>query len=134
MEFAHVNESELQSMLDLLSRVRNVCAHNERLFDYKYNKGAINDTYTHRYLNIKIKSGQYVYGKSDLFAVMIILKNLLIESRFQSMIEDINGSLNALFRDTRQVQLFQVYKYMGFPENWYDIKTSPLAEIKDVKK
>lgn len=129
IEFTYVNESELQSMLDLLSRVRNVCAHNERLFDYRYNKGAINDTYTHSHMDIRIKSGQYVYGKSDLFAVLIILKNLLLDLKFQEMIEDINECLNTLFRDTRQVQRFQVYKYMGFPENWYDIKTSPLAKV-----
>ncbi|MDD4112894.1 MAG: Abi family protein [Herbinix sp.] len=131
-EFDFVNESELLRMLDLLSRIRNVCAHNERLYDYKYNKGAINDTYTHDYLNIRKKGGQYVYGKSDLFAVLITLKHLLTELRFQKMIDDVNECLNSLFRDTRQVQRFQIYKYMGFPENWYDLKTSQLAEIKDV--
>jgi abortive infection bacteriophage resistance protein len=134
MEFAYVNESELINMLDLLSRVRNVCAHNERLFDYRYNKGSINDTYTHTYLSIKIKKGQYAYGKSDLFAVLIILKHLLIEQTFKDMIEEIDGCLNDLFKGTRQVQRFQVYKYMGFPENWYDIKTSPLAEVKNDNK
>ncbi len=133
-EFAHVNESELLRMLDLLSRIRNVCAHNERLFDYRYNKGAINDTYAHADLKIKKKDGQYVYGKSDLFAVLITLKHLLTELRFQNMIDDVNECLNTLLRDTRQVQRFQIYKFMGFPENWYDIKTSPLTEIKDDKK
>lgn len=127
-EFAYVNESELKGMLDLLSRVRNVCAHNERLFDYRYKKVAINNTYTHVYLNIKIKNGQFVYGKQDLFAVLIILKHLLIESSFQNMIEDINECFITLFKDTRQVQRFQIYKYMGFPDNWYEVKTSPLTE------
>ena len=126
MEFAYVNESELQGMLDLLSRVRNVCAHNERLFDYKYNKGAINDTYTHKHLNIKTKNGQYINGKSDLFAVLIILKYLLNEDSFHKMIEDINECLSTLFRYTHQIQRIEIYKYMGFPSNWYDIKTSPL--------
>lgn len=32
-------------MLDILARIRNVCAHNERLFNYRYKKGAINDTF-----------------------------------------------------------------------------------------
>lgn len=134
MEFAHVNESELKNMLDLLSRVRNVCAHNERLFNYRYNKGAINDTYTHAYLNIKTKKGQYVYGKSDLFAVLITLKHLLIEPTFKDMIEEINKCLNDLFSNTHQVQRSQIYKNMGFPENWYDIKTSPLVKLKNDSK
>ena len=40
-EFAGVSENDLESFLDLLTRFRNVCAHNERLFDYRYNKGSI---------------------------------------------------------------------------------------------
>lgn len=33
-EFKYVHESMLVQMLDLLARIRNVCAHNERLYDY----------------------------------------------------------------------------------------------------
>ena len=35
MEFEYITENELVRMLDLLARVRNVCAHNERLFNYR---------------------------------------------------------------------------------------------------
>lgn len=44
IEFQYVNEGMLIQMLDLLARVRNVCAHNERLYDYSYRKGTIDDT------------------------------------------------------------------------------------------
>lgn len=37
------DEGMLVQMLDLLARVRNVCAHNERLFDYKYQKRTIGE-------------------------------------------------------------------------------------------
>lgn len=41
-EFDYISEGMLVQMLDLLARVRNVCAHNERLYDYKYQKSTIN--------------------------------------------------------------------------------------------
>lgn len=126
MEFKHVNENDLERMLDLLSRVRNVCAHNERLFDYRYYKGAINDTFIHSHLNLRQNKGQYVQGKSDLFAVLISLKYLIDNNKFEQISDSINDCINKLFRNTRQIQRLQLYKFMGFPNNWNEMKKSPL--------
>lgn len=128
IEFKHITESELVRMLDLLARVRNVCAHNERLFNYRYNKGAINDTYIHEYLNIPKPNVQYVKGKRDLFAVIIVLKYLLSQVEFSQFIDDINTALETLLTSTRQLQRTQMYKYMGFPTNWLDIKDAPYSK------
>lgn len=121
-EFAYVHESMLVQMLDLLARVRNVCAHNERLFDYKYKKGTIDDTYIHTSLEIPKVKGQYKKGKNDLFAVVIVLKYLLAENDFESFVEKINNLIQKLLHDTKRMQRNQLYKYMGFPENWIEIK------------
>ena len=126
IEFEHITESELVRMLDLLARVRNVCAHNERLFNYRYNKGAINDTFIHKYLNISKPGVQYLKWNQDLFAVIIVLKYLLSKDDFSRFIDDINRSLETLLSTTKQLQRTQMYKYMGFPENWLDIKEAPV--------
>lgn len=127
MEFEHVNENDLERMLDLLSRVRNVCAHNERLYDYRYYKGAINDTFIHSNLKLKKTNGQFVIGKSDLFAVLISLKYLVDDQKFQEIADNINDCIKALFNDTHQIQRLQLYKYMGFPDNWFVIKNCPIS-------
>lgn len=129
IEFEHVTENELIRMLDLLARVRNVCAHNERLYNYRYNKGAINDTAIHEYLHIRKSNVQYVKGKQDLFAVIIVLKYLLSQDEFSQFIDDIEHALKVLFNSTRQLQETQMYKYMGFPVNWLDIKDAPLSTV-----
>ena len=129
IEFEHVTENELIRMLDLLARVRNVCAHNERLYNYRYNKGAINDTAIHEYLHIRKANVQYVKGKHDLFAVIIVLKYLLSQDEFSQFIDDIEHALKVLFNSTRQLQETQLYKYMGFPANWLDIKDAPLSTV-----
>ena len=127
IEFDYVTESALVRMLDLLARVRNVCAHNERLFNYRYNKGAINDTFIHQYLCISKTNGQYSKGKQDLFAVIIVLKYLLSNEEFCLMIDEINNALETLLTSTKQLQRPQMFKYMGFPSNWITIKNAPLA-------
>lgn len=124
-EFEYVHEGMLVQMLDLLARVRNVCAHNERLFDYKYQKGTIDDTYIHEALAINRKKGQYVKGKNDLFAVVIVLKYLLSEEDFSNFIKKLEEIIKQLFSDTRMIQKPQLYKYMGFTENWLDIRACP---------
>ena len=127
IEFKHITENELVRMLDLLARVRNVCAHNERLFNYRYNKGAINDTYIHNYLNIPKRNVQYSKGKQDLFAVIIVLKYLLSKEEFAQFVDDINAGLQTLLTATKQLQRDQMYRYMGFPANWLDIKDAPYS-------
>lgn len=120
-EFEYVHEGMLVQMLDLLARVRNVCAHNERLFDYKYQKGTIDDTYVHNALAIEKKKGQYIKGKNDLFAVVIVLKYLLSEEDFSSFVQELEKITEQLFLDTRVIEKLQLYKYMGFSENWFNI-------------
>ena len=120
-EFLYVNEGMLVQMLDLLARVRNVCAHNERLYDYSYKKGTIDDTDIHRILQIKKKNGQYQKGKNDLFAVVIIFKYLLGEKEFVRFIGELDSEIEKLLGKTRCIQENQLLKRMGFPAEWKDI-------------
>lgn len=127
IEFDCVTENELVRMLDILARIRNVCAHNERLFNYRYKKGAINDTFIHQYLQISKIKEQYSKGKQDLFAVIIVLKYLLSHDDLCLLIDEIDIALKTLLTSTNQLQKLQMYKYMGFPTNWTNIKTAPLG-------
>lgn len=129
LEFEYITENELARMLSLLARVRNVCAHNERLFNYRYNKGAINDTFIHKYLKIPKQNVQYTKGKRDLFAVIIVLKYLLDANEFATFVDDVNAALETLLISTRQLQRAQMYKYMGFPSNWMEIKNAPHQDV-----
>ncbi len=117
-EFNEVNEGDLEAFWDLLTRFRNVCAHNERLFDYRYNKRSINNMQIHKALNIPKKNNRYTKGKSDLFAVLIALKYLQPEKKFCALVLAISEAINRLLKNTAQIQRDQLYKYMGFPKNW----------------
>ncbi len=120
-EFDYITEDELARMIDLLSRFRNVCAHNERLYDYKYIKGEIKTTAIHSNMSLKKNKGRYVQGKKDLFAVVIIFKYLLKENDFTEFIERFSNITEKLLLETSVLQEKQILKIMGFPLNWKDI-------------
>lgn len=126
-EYKHVNEDELSRMLDLLSRVRNVCAHNERLFDYKYRKGAIKDSYIHQELNIPKSGNVYKSGKSDLFAVLISLRYLLSAEEMDELVLQIKELLAKLYTSTKRISVEQMRKQLGFPINWELVKDCPIC-------
>ncbi|MGN0539128.1 MAG: Abi family protein [Candidatus Fimenecus sp.] len=116
-EFPLVKENELSVMLDVLSRYRNVCAHNERLYDFKYNKSRLKTTSIHKFFNLYTNNP----SSSNLFDVVIFLKYLLNEYEYSKLIQDIESSLLELSKKTNQIQKSQILKLMGFPKNWNDI-------------
>lgn len=111
-EFVDVNEAMLSRMIDMLSRVRNVCAHNERLYDYQYNEGSISNMPVHKALKLKSVIENYVIGKKDLFAVVIIFKYCLKQSDFIVFIDKMNGLIYKLLNSTNVIQRTQILKLM----------------------
>lgn len=124
-EFRYVDESQLERMIDLLSRFRNVCAHNERLYDYRYNKGAIHDTDIHIMMNLKRRKSVFAQGKNDLFAVVIVFKYLLTDSDFSDFIILLNNLIRGISVKPRIIQESQLLKMMGFPADWNRITDLP---------
>lgn len=128
-EFVGVKESDLESFLDILTRFRNVCAHNERLFDFRYRKRSIADMPLHMALGIPKKNNAYVKGKSDFLAALIALKYLLNNESFASLVDDLDNAISKLLGHTNQIQRQQLYKYMGLTDNWKDIRNIDVSSI-----
>ena len=116
-EFPLIKENQLSIILDILTRYRNVCAHNERLFDFKYKQSRLKTTRIHKHFNLYTNNP----SASNLFDVVVFLKYLLNEYEFSSFVEDIDFILQKLSRETNQIQKSQILKLMGFPQNWKDI-------------
>ncbi len=125
-EFSEIKENDLEIMLDILTRYRNVCAHNERLFDFKYKKRQIRTNKVHQFfhLDIKRKKG------TNLFDVIIILKYLLSKKEFDAMIGELVINISELSERTNQIQKVQLFSLMGFPQNWEMIKEIDIQNLK----
>ena len=120
-EFPLVTERQLVGMLDLLTRVRNVCAHNERLYSFNAGKKrAIQAMPLHAQLKIGKKKSYYKKGQCDLFAAVVCFKYLLPPEEFRATMDEINEEINRLCGKTKQFQKNKILSCMGFPPNWYD--------------
>lgn len=123
-EFPEVTADAMIGMLDMLTRVRNVCAHNERLYDFSVVRNrAILDMPVHKKLGIaKSKSGLYNQGKMDLFAAAICLKYLLSPEDFARFADRVTAAIESLHSSTKLISPTKILSYMGFPANWAKIK------------
>lgn len=123
-EFSCIHENMLQEMLSLLSRVRNICAHSERLFDYR-DRQSIPDTDIHHILQIAQSKGRYKKGKKDLFAVLIVLKYLLNPNDFSVLMHQLQVLITSVCHDIYNIQLTQMHQNLGLPQNWEDLISCP---------
>lgn len=110
-DFGPLKINELGKMLAVMTKFRNVCAHNDRLFDFR-TKDALLDRNIYERLQIAKEKGRYKYGKNDLYAQVIILKLLLSDEDFRIFFHDLK-------RCFKKHQIHkEILERMGFPENW----------------
>ena len=116
----NVEIDDLLNYLPILANYRNLCAHEDILFENKTSK-PINDTIYHRLLKLPQEDGEFICGKNDLFALVIILKQLLSKEDFKNFILELEDTLNALNYNLYTIKIDKVYKRIGFPDNWKDL-------------
>ena len=106
--------------LPILANYRNLCAHEDILYENKTNR-SINDTIFHLMLNIETVNDEYIYGKNDLFALIIIMKSLLSNTEIKNMVLEIKRNLDNLSMNIKSIPVGKVLDRMGLPENWEEI-------------
>lgn len=108
---------DLLSFLPILANYRNLCAHEDILYDHK-TATIIDNNKFHGQLDIPQRDGEYMYGKNDLFALLIIMKFLLIDEEFRLLIKEIDYEKNILEGKLETISIEDVFKKMGFPLNY----------------
>ena len=119
-KFYSISASTLDLYLELLSNFRNVCAHEDILYDHRTQR-AIPNTKYHEFLSIPENEDGYIYGKNDLYALVIILKVMLSKEEFDEMITEIKYAVDILDNQIEVVPTKDILNKIGFPKNWYDI-------------
>ena len=112
--------SVLSDILIILSNYRNLCAHEDIVFEHKTER-VIPDTEYHDLMEIPKMDGEYIYGKNDLFAVIIIFKILLNKKAFRLMMKEIEYEIELLDGRVDTIPISKVLDRMGFPENYIEI-------------
>ena len=126
-----LSNKALISALSTLNLFRNICAHNNRIYNYKINNDEmqLSDLDVHYKLNIpKDKNNKYIKGKNDLFAVLISLKYLLSKDDFNDLVNELETSINTLKSNLKVISIDKILNEMGF------IKEDISINQKDWKK
>ena len=119
--FYHIDGNELNIYLYLLSNYRNLCAHEDILYDHTTQR-SIPDNRFHQFLNIPKVEDEYIYGKNDFFAVLIILRQMLGDDEFHDLINEIGYEIDILDGKINSVDTKSILNKIGFPDNWRELE------------
>ena len=119
-EFYNLDPETLAIYLSLLSNFRNLCAHEDILYDHRTQRKIPNTRY-HYELEISKEEDEYKYGKNDLFALIIIFKQMLRDEEFRDLINELSYEIDVLDGKVDTVPLNTILNKIGFPDNWREI-------------
>ena len=114
--------------LSSLSNYRNLCAHEDILYNNRTQKSIL-DTKYHRLLNIPIMDNEYIYGKNDLFSVVIMMKSMIKKDEFDLFEKEISDLIDELDNKLKSIEINKILDCMGFPKNWKELKDIDKKEI-----
>ena len=116
----NIDVDDLTNYLSILANYRNVCAHEDILFENKTQRN-INDTVYHILLGLEKENGEFTKGKNDLFALLIILRQILSSEDVKNLINELDRIVENLSFNLHTINIEKVLDRMGFPPNWKEI-------------
>lgn len=117
-----INNKALSQMLEFINIVRNICAHNEKLYNIRYKK---------------IKNVSYSHIKRDcqgkLFDVIIILKIFLSKKEFEENVKLLDKNIEKLKQVNSSKMYGNLLNQMGMQFRWYR-ELGEVMEYKELEK
>lgn len=113
----NIKSEVLKVYLINLGNVRNICAHDEKLYDVILKK-RISITDYHRKLNLIKKDNKTTYATRDLFSVVLILKIMLEKEQFDEFYKLLIKNIELLKKELFTISINRVMYKMGFPKNY----------------
>lgn len=115
-----VREKNLRIYINNLAIIRNICAHDEKLFDIRLRK-SISMTSIHTKYNLSLKNVSYCNGFKDLFSIVIIFKELLASDEFENFYNEIIKLVDKLEKNIHSISFNSILDKMGFPLNYKEV-------------
>lgn len=112
--------TDLLNYLPILANYRNLCAHEDILYDNRTAVSIETNKY-HTMLELPELDGEYTCGKNDLFALIIIMKGLLRDDEFRLLIKEIDYEKSILAGKLQVIDIEDVMGHMGFPRNYTEL-------------
>ncbi len=111
---------DMTVFLPIMSNYRNLCAHEDMLYTYRTQRSIPNNIYHHK-LNIPKIDEEYVYGKNDLFSLVLMFKFMLSKEDFKLLVYELGYEVDLLDNKLNSIEIDKVLDKIGFPTNWKNI-------------
>lgn len=109
---------ELEDYLEILNAYRNICAHDERLYNFRAKGKSVPINKFHEKFKIVNKD----IGKNDPFSLLIALLDLLIKEDAFKVFYELDNLFKDFEKKLESMKITEILDFMGFPENWRDIR------------
>ena len=119
-KYYNLDVEDLNVFLPIMSNYRNLCAHEDILYNYRTQRCIPNNEY-HEKLNIPMDNGEYIYGKNDLFSLIIMFKYMLSADDFRLLIYELGYEVDLLNGKVHSIEFSKILNQIGFPSNWRSI-------------
>lgn len=113
----NIKSEILKIYLTNLGEIRNICAHDEKLYDISLRFKISSNNY-HSILKIEKLKGNYKNGVQDLFSIVLILKIMLEKEQFNQFYKSIIKNIQELKKKINNIEFIKVLDKMGFPKNY----------------
>lgn len=113
----NIKSEILKIYLTNLGEIRNICAHDEKLYDVNLRFKIANNSY-HSALKIQTTKGNYKNGVQDLFSVVLILKTMLDRQDFNTFYQSLIKNVQELNKNIHTIKFNKILDRMGFPKNY----------------
>lgn len=115
-----IREKELKTHIHNLAIIRNICAHDEKLYDIRL-KNTIMQNEIHKQLDLKLENEKHSNGYKDLFSIVIILPILLDEEEFKKFYNAIIDIIKELKNNISSINFSEILDRMGFMYNYDEL-------------
>ena len=125
---------ELFSIIPILSNYRNLCAHEDILYENRTQK-KIKGTKFHELLGIeKNEDDEYKNGTNDLFALLIIMKRMLSYNEFKDMCLELEKRIENLEYNLHSIKIDKILNRMGFPSNYMELANIERRDVDEFRE
>lgn len=119
-DFNIPSQREMEQILNMITLFRNVCAHNERLYDYNTRSG-INAKYIKRYI-MCTETDTFERESKRFFGALVCCKCLMPDLEGAKFFEELEKFIyNADVMSNQKLKNILLSE-MGMPDNWTDIQ------------
>lgn len=111
--------SDFNTYLKSLTLARNLCAHDEKFFDFKFKMLIKSEKL--KFFNIPIKNGNFEYGINDVFSIAVIIFSILNKEDANEFIIILDEEFLKLKENVPNEFVLKIKKEMGFNEYWKNL-------------